>query len=77
MMANGRRVGKPAVYEIKIKGNLEPKWSNWFDGFSIAPQADDETVLVGLVTDQPVLHGLLAKVRDLGSPLLSVRRVDK
>jgi hypothetical protein len=76
-MANGRELSRPAVYEIVIKGNLEPRWSDWFDGFTITPQADDETLLVGLVADQPALHGVLAKVRDLGLPLLQVRRMER
>jgi hypothetical protein len=33
------------------------------------------TAIAGAVTDQAALHGLLAKVRDLGLPLVSVRRV--
>ena len=76
-MTNGREFSKPARYEIKVKGRLEPRWSEWFDGFALAQPADDETMLTGLVTDQPALHGLLAKVRDLGLPLLSVIRVEE
>jgi hypothetical protein len=75
-MTNGREYGGPAVYQIRVKGNLEPRWSDWFDGFTITPQAGDETLLVGLVPDQPALHGLLAKIRDLGLPIVLVRRID-
>jgi len=75
-MANGRELGTPAVYEIVVKGHLEQRWSDWFDGFTITPQADDETLLVGLIADQPALHGLLAKVRDLGLTLISVQRLE-
>jgi hypothetical protein len=55
---------------------LEPRWSDWFDGFTITLQADDGTLLVGRVADQPALHGLLAKIRDLGLPVVLVKRVD-
>jgi hypothetical protein len=75
-MANGREFSKPAIYEIRVKGNLEPVWADWFDGFTVTRQANDETVLTGPVPDQPALHGLLAKIRDLGLPLLVVRRLD-
>jgi hypothetical protein len=75
-MTNGREFSKPALYEIRVKGALEPRWSEWFDGFDLVQHNDDETTLVGLVVDQPALHGLLAKVRDLGLPLLSVTRVE-
>jgi hypothetical protein len=72
-MSEGRRFGGRGVYEIRVRGNLEPKWSDWFDGFAITPVADDETVLVGAVADQAALHGVLHKIRDLGLPLLSVQ----
>jgi len=75
-MTNGRKFSKPTRYEIRVKGRLEPHWSDWFDGFELVQHADDETTLTGLVLDQPALHGLLAKVRDLGLPLLSVIRVE-
>ena len=76
-MTNGREFSKPARYEIRVKGHLEPRWSDWFDGFELVQRAGDETTLTGLVIDQPALHGLLAKVRDLGLPLLSVIRVQE
>ena len=75
-MTNGRAFSEPSIYHIRVKGILDQKWSDWFDVFTITPQADDETLLVGPVPDQAALHGLLAKIRDLGLPLLSVKRVD-
>jgi hypothetical protein len=74
-MADGREFDKPAVYQIRVKGNLDKKWFDWFDGFAIKPQPNGETVLLGVVADQAALHGLLAKVRDLGLPLLEVKRL--
>ena len=75
-MTNGRAFSEPSIYHIRVKGILDEKWSDWFDGFAITPQADDESLLVGPVPDQAALHGLLGKVRDLGLPLLSVKRVE-
>ena len=75
-MTNGRAFSKPSLYHIRVQGILDEKWSDWFDGFAITPQADDETLLAGPVADQAALHGLLAKIRDLGLPLLSVKRVE-
>ena len=75
-MSNGREFDRRAVYQIKVKGNLDRKWSDWFGGFTITPQADDETLLTGLVTDQTALHGLLSKICSLGLPLLLVKRVE-
>lgn len=74
-MADGREFDKERTYRIRVRGTLDGKWSDWFDGLTIAPQANDETLLVGPVADQAALHGLLAKIRDLGLPLLSIREV--
>ena len=63
------------LYEIRIKGHLAPEWSAWFGGLTITNEPNGEAVLAGLVVDQAALHGLLAQVRDLGLPLLSVHRV--
>jgi hypothetical protein len=71
-MANGREYDQPAVYQIRVKGNLDPQWSDWFDGLAIQPQPGDETLLVGPVADQPALHGILTKISNLGLPLLTV-----
>jgi hypothetical protein len=62
-------------YEIQVQGHLDNYWSDWFDGFVITHKEDGTTVLIGPVADQAALHGLLAKVRDLGLPLLSVKRI--
>ena len=74
-MTDGREFDQEEVYQVKVKGNLDEKWSDWFDGLTITPQANDETLLTGPVADQAALHGLLARIRDLGLPLLSVKRV--
>ena len=64
-----------AVYEIRIKGHLDGRWSEWFDGLAIANVEDGDAVLSGDIVDQSALHGALAKVRDLGLPLMAVSRV--
>jgi hypothetical protein len=74
-MADGREFDTERAYRIRVKGILEEKWSDWFDGLTIAPQANGETLLAGPVADQAALHGVLAKIRDLGLPLLSVREM--
>lgn len=62
----------PGAYELRIKGHLDQHWSAWFDGFTLTHQDDGTTILRGEVRDQAELHGLLAKVRDLGTALISV-----
>lgn len=63
------------VYRIRVRGVLDERSSDWFDGLAITPQANGETLLEGPVRDQAALHGLLIKIRDMGLPLLSVRRI--
>ncbi len=75
-MTHGREFDKQGIYQIRVKGTLDEMWSDWFDGFTLSLQGDDETLLTGPVTDQAALHGLLSKIRDLGLPLLSVKRVE-
>lgn len=75
-MSDVRQFGGRGLYEIRVKGNLDLRWSDWFDGFSITPVDDGETLLIGSVADQAALHGMLHKIRDLGLPLLSVQRLE-
>jgi hypothetical protein len=63
-------------YEIRVNGVLDGGWSAWFDGLRVTSDEHGQTTIAGPVTDQAALHGLLAKVRDLGLELLSVRRTD-
>jgi hypothetical protein len=65
------------VYQIRIKGHLDRRWTDWFDGLTITLEDNGDTLLTGPVADQAALHGLLRKVRDLGMPLLSVIRLEK
>ncbi len=64
-----------AVYEIRVKGHLDQRWSEWFDGLHLTNLDNGEAMLSGDIVDQAALHGLLNKVRDLGLPLVAVRRV--
>ena len=64
------------VYQIRLKGHLSHQWTEWFEGLTIMLEEDGNTLLTGTVVDQAALHGLLKKVRDLGTPLLSVNRVN-
>ena len=61
-------------YEIRVEGTLDRRWAAWFEGLQVTSE-DAETVISGPLPDQPALHGLLAKVRDLGLCLISVRRL--
>lgn len=62
-------------YEIRLKGRLDAQWADWFEGLTITPEENGDTLLSGPVADQAALHGLLKKVRDLGMTLVSVIQV--
>ena len=62
-------------YQIVVKGHLESRWSQWFEGMDIQNLPNGEAVLSGEVVDQAMLHGLLIKVRDLSLPLISVHHL--
>ena len=64
----------PASYEVGVDGVLDGRWSEWFEGPHIDSQGG-QTVLSGTRRDQSELHGVLAKVRDLGLSVITVRRM--
>jgi len=63
------------IYEIRLQGHLEARWRAWFVGLTLTHTREGTTVLRGEVIDQAALHGLLARVRDLGLQLIEVKRV--
>jgi len=65
------------IYQIVLEGCLGSQWSDWFDGFTLSLDERGQSWLVGQVTDQAALHGLLNKIRDLGIPLISINRLDQ
>lgn len=66
-----RETGQAGVYQIRIKGQLDRGWSEWFGDADILA-VDGETWITSLMIDQAALHGLLKSIRDMGMPLLSV-----
>ena len=65
----------PTYYHIRLKGHLDGQWSAWFDNMLITNEANGEAVLCGPLADQSALYGVLAKMRNLGLPLLAVTMV--
>jgi hypothetical protein len=63
------------TYEVRVEGLLGDTWSAWFDGLEVTAEGE-QSVLTGQLEDDAALHGVLAKIRDLGLQLISVRRLD-
>ena len=74
-MPNGKGWHGSADYQIIVKARLESRWSGWFEGMTIEAEGA-VTIIEGRVLDQSALHGLLVRIRDLGLPLISVKRVE-
>ncbi len=67
---------EPTYYAVRVSGHLDQRWSAWFGGINMEHEGKGTTLLGGALPDQAALHGLLAKVRDLGLVLISVEAVD-
>lgn len=61
---------------IRIKGEIDESWSEWFEGFELTSNEPDETILTGIVTDQAAFYGLIGKLRDLGIQLVAVNSIE-
>lgn len=72
MSPPNRRRPSPTRYQLRVDGHIDDHWAAWFDNLTLTHESDGTTTLRGAVPDQAALHGLLAKVRDLGATLISV-----
>ena len=70
-MINEKEIDR-TFYEIQVKGYLDASWNELFDGMNIAWK-NNVTTISGMVADQAALHGLLARVRDYGLVLISIK----
>lgn len=64
----------PPFYEIRVQGHLNPLWQDSFEGLTITLEEDGNTCLTGSIVDQSALHGVIKRIRDLGMPLIEIKR---
>ena len=64
------------IYQIKIKGELDPVWMEWFEGMTLIHDCEGNTVLTGPIVDHTALHSILLKIRDLNLKLISVNQIE-
>ena len=74
-MTEDKKKDTTEIYEIKIHGQLDTKWSEWFYGMTITHEREGTTTLCGSLPDQTVLHSVLERIRDMNLPLLSVKQI--
>ena len=74
-MTEDKKKDTTEIYEIKIQGYLDTKWSEWFYGMTITHESDGATTLYGPLPDQTVLHSVLDRIRDMNLQLISVKRI--
>lgn len=67
-------MAKPTEYEIRVQGELDARWSDWFYGLSVTAVGENETLIKGAVADQAALRGILEKIWNLNLVLVSVQR---
>ena len=70
-----RRCRERQRYELRVQGHLDARWAGWLDGLAFTRERDGTTTLRGPPVDQAALHGLLTRIRDLGLPIISLRRL--
>ena len=75
-MGNFHKYDQPCHYDIQLRGCIDPKWADWFDGLTILSLGETDTLLTGIMIDQAALHGVLAVIRNLKLTLLSLHRME-
>jgi hypothetical protein len=75
-MVDKQELHNGKIYHIRVEGNLDEKWTDWFEGLAMTARDDGQTLLSGAVVDQAALHGVLAKIHRLGLPLLLVAQAN-
>ena len=63
---------KKLYVEIILLEQIDEHWSMWFEGLTILPVSNTETLLSGVVQDRPALPGIVERIRDLNLKFKSI-----
>lgn len=74
-MSEWQTPGSKSIYKIKVKGELDERWADWFNGLAILSDGH-VTILIGAVTDQAKLRGILSKIWDLNLTVISIVQIE-
>ena len=63
--------------EIRVKGKINPSWSDWFGELQMQENPCDETMLRGKLPDMAAVYGVISRLGSLVIPLISVSCVEE
>ena len=67
---------EPLVYNIRIQGELDEDWSEYFGAQSLSVEADEAglsvTTIISEPVDQSALIGIINRLNNIALPLISV-----
>lgn len=63
--------------EIRVKGKINPNWSEWFGELHMQENTCEETTLLGKLPDMAAVYGAISCLGSLVIPLVSVTCVEE
>jgi hypothetical protein len=58
--------------EIRVRGKINPSWSDWFGELQLLDGPCNETILRGNLLDMAAVYGIISRLGSLVIPLISV-----
>jgi len=68
---------KPAVYKIKVRGEIDSGWSDRLGGMNITVEPSGILTLMGRMADQAALAGVLDTLYELHLIVLEVKQLEQ
>jgi hypothetical protein len=71
----GAIMAEQLIYEIRVRGELDLAWEEYFEGLTLSHDCEGNTIFSGPIVDHTALHSTLLKIRDLNLKLISVNEI--